>query len=312
MPHFEKKSRVRVAEICSSQSLRILVLLAFCMPLSTCIAVDPMIPPCEPVPYEKQVCYYNESFEINLDGNIDETAWEDYAHWEHVDYSMGTVIHPDNDADASYDFACVADSQNMYFAFRVRDDSWKIGRTETDQCNFYLDDSIEIEIDQDASGKATFDGNDTQMVLKAASENDLRLVVGGCPDSLGGDFIVNGGDIQDVKGVLQLDFDDEQLYRGFFVEVSIPLNALKRQDPSNVQELWKIEPYEGNQIGFQTGFNDRDDLDTMNRDHKLIWGKKDRVDDFSWKDPKYLGKIEFCHVDLGDHDTNIDAEPVTD
>ena len=264
-------------------------LLAAWVPLTTCTSVDSMMPPCTPVHYQRQICYFNESFDITLDGNFDEPAWTfASASWEQVDFTKGKGTLPENDADASFEFACVADSNNMYFAFNVTDNVWKTEHNLNERCIFYFDDSLEITIDQDSGSTKEYDGDDAQITVKALSEDDLQLVAGGCSDSAD---ILRGGELEELEGALKLNLDETSKYCGFSVELSVPLKTTVGD------RGWDIVPYDGNTIGFQAGFNDRDNDDAQKRDHKLIWGKKDQKNDLTWTTPAYLETLEFCHVD---------------
>ena len=64
-----------------------------------------------------------EATEVKIDGQIKESVWQ-FAPWHKVTHDMA----PDNreggpdDEDASYEFACVANSEFLYAAFKVSDD----------------------------------------------------------------------------------------------------------------------------------------------------------------------------------------------
>jgi len=65
------------------------------------------------------------TFTVTLDGDF--ADWPDVP-WQQVTHDMGWSNRPDakkpnNDNDASYEFACVADENNLYVAIKTWDDA---------------------------------------------------------------------------------------------------------------------------------------------------------------------------------------------
>ncbi|RKY05608.1 hypothetical protein DRP77_00475 [Candidatus Poribacteria bacterium] len=204
---------------------------------------------------------------ITLDGKFDD--WPSVVPWHKVPHDRGTQPAPD-DNDASYEFACVADENYLYVAFKVRDDKKVVG--EDTGCNVWKDDSVEVYIDGGNEKANSYDANDSQVTIG-------RDNVGGDPEhpKLGGCVGQLQGPNTGTKAfVVDTDY-------GWAVEAALPL------------ETWGIELRDGLVIGFNTHLNDDDDKGP--RDHKLIWSEKD-VADTSWKDPSVFGELKFVEVKL--------------
>ena len=73
---------------------------------------------------------------------------------------------------------------------------------------------------------------------------------------------------------------------GWNVEAAVPLTSKGK---------WDIKPKDGLIIGFNVHFNDDDD--GGDRDHKLIWSKKD-IDDQSWQNTARFADMKFVAVTL--------------
>lgn len=240
--------------------------------------------PCgDPIPYERQICPYPLTPE--LDGNLDDEAWS-YGYWEQITSEMGTVPAAD-DSDASFEFACVADDDFIYIAFRVTDDTLITG--ETTGCDVYKDDSIEFYIDGCAERASDYDGDDAQIVIGAETAGvteQSEMALGGChtfgPDS--------GTRVR-----------TELTDNGWVGEVAIPL------DPDG-DDGWAIERAHGQIIGFNTHYND-DDLGGDGQNSKLIWGLKDRESDNSWNNPQNFNELQFCSIYGPDTGTGSEVEP---
>lgn len=237
---------------------------------------------CAPIPYERQIC----SFPLTpvLDGNTNDDVWAN-ARWETVSSAMG-FIAADSDADASFDFACVADADNIYIAFRIHDDVIVSG--ETGDCDIYLDDSLELYIDACYQPESSYNGDDAQITLGAENigVTDQSQIVwnGGC-----GNSGIPGPDTgSQAVAVTTAD--------GWAGEIAIPLN---------VTNGWAITPADGKIIGFNIHYNDDDDQG--DRDSKLIWGLKDRETDGSYSSTAQFDTLQFCQVGSMPTDT-----PTTD
>ncbi|HEX28782.1 TPA: hypothetical protein ENG04_01730 [Candidatus Poribacteria bacterium] len=212
---------------------------------------------------------YNCAFPytVKLDGKFND--WPKAVPWHKVPHDMGTQPAPD-DKDASYEFACLADEQFLYVAFKVYDDKKVVD--EDTGCDVWKDDSVEIYIDGGNEKAGAYDGNDSQVTIG-------RDNVGGDPDNpkLGGCVgQLQGPNTKTKAFVVDTDY-------GWAVEAALPL------------ETWGIKLSDGLVIGFNTHLNDDDDKGP--RDHKLIWSAKD-VADRSWTDPSVFGELKFVKVNL--------------
>jgi hypothetical protein len=225
------------------------------------------------VPFERIICPY--PLTPTMDGELDDDAWQS-ASWEFVDYTHGSVPS-DNDIDASMEFACVADADYIYFAYRVRDDVVYSG--ENTACDVWKDDSIEFYIDECYERAPSYDGNEAQITVGAENigvTEQSDIVFGGC----GGPF--QGPDTQSISYSVTMD-------GGWMGELAVPLKP---------EGGWSIDRADGQIIGFNAHYNDDDD--GGERDHKLIWSAKDMEYDLSWTDPEKFGELQFCNINGSD------------
>jgi hypothetical protein len=226
----------------------------------------------EPVPYERQICGF--PLTPTVDGNLDEWVWQS-ADWAGVDYTMGPSA-ADSDADASFELACVADLDFVYFAFRITDDVIVTG--ESSGCDLFGDDAIEIFIDGCYEPAGTYDGDEAMITIGADSigiTDPGSVVLGGCS----GPF--SGADTGSIVHTIATE-------AGWKGEVAVPLRPAGDLG-------WDLTPAEGQVIGFNAAYNDDDD--GGDRDHKLIWALNDRLEDRSWTDPRQFGELQFCPVE---------------
>jgi len=194
---------------------------------------------------------------INLDGNLGDWAGVEFIL---VPHDQGTGPAPD-DADASLEFAAVANDDWLYVAINVRDDTIVSGETDN-----YQDDSVEIYIDANHARAEEYEDDDAQITICAGS-------IGQAVD----DPMITGSSGADALGVQAAVV---AAAGGWIVEAAIPINCSK----------WNISTAAGNVIGFNVHFNDDDDRD--GRDHKLIWSDLD-VDDASWNNPTRFADLTF-------------------
>lgn len=194
---------------------------------------------------------------VTLDGNLGDWGGVEFIL---VPHDKGTGPAPDN-ADASIEFAAVADDSWLYVAIDIKDDSIISGETDN-----WEDDSVEVYIDANHARTETYEGDDAQITIGAAS--------------IGGDIqnpVITGSsgaaDIGTQAAVVES-------AGGWIVEAAIPLNSPK----------WNIRPSAGMVIGFNVHFNDDDD--NGGRDHKLIWSDLD-VDDQSWNNTTRFADLTF-------------------
>jgi hypothetical protein len=194
---------------------------------------------------------------ITLDGNLADWAGVEFIL---VPHDKGTGPAPD-DADASLEFAAVADDDWLYVVIDIKDDTIISGESDN-----WEDDSVEIYIDANHARTETYEDDDAQITIGAASIGQpvASPVITG---SSGAADIGTQAAVVTTAG-------------GWIVESAIPLICGK----------WSISPAAGNVIGFNVHFNDDDD--NGGRDHKLIWSDLD-VDDASWNNPTRFADLTF-------------------
>jgi hypothetical protein len=194
---------------------------------------------------------------ITLDGNLGDWAGVEFIL---VPHDKGTAAAPD-DADASLEFAAVADDDWLYVAIDVKDDTIISGESDN-----WEDDSVEIYIDANHARTETYEDDDAQITIGAGSIGqavDSPIITG----SSGAADIGTQAAVVATAG-------------GWIVEAAVPMNCSK----------WSLNSAAGNVIGFNVHFNDDDDNDT--RDHKLIWSDLD-VDDASWNNTTRFADLTF-------------------
>ena len=206
-------------------------------------------------------------YTVKLDGNLDD--WPSVVSWHKVPCTRGTQPAPD-DKDASYEFACVADADFLYVAFKVYDDTKVVD--ENTGCDVWKDDSVEVYIDGGNEKAKAYDANDSQVTIGRDNiGGDInKPKLGGCVGAL------QGPTTGAKAAVVDTDY-------GWAVEAALPFAT------------WKITPKDGLVIGFNTHLNDDDDKGE--RDHKLIWSEKD-IADSSWSDPSVFGELKFVRTDF--------------
>lgn len=209
---------------------------------------------------------------VEVDGDFGDFAWR-FAGWHFVDNKTGTGPAP-NEANASISFAAVADNSWLYVALRVKDD--KIIRGEEPPGSSWKDDSVEIYIDPNHGETAGYEAKkgdwDAQITIPADN-------IGKDPNKpdLGG---TGDGATTGTKAAVV------ETAEGWDVEAAIPLDSKNK---------WDIKPEDGLIIGFNIHLNDDDD--GGDRDHKLIWSKKD-IDDRSWTDTTRFADLQFVSLKL--------------
>ena len=209
-----------------------------------------------------------EDKEINLDGKITERYWQ-FAPWHKISHDMVNVDNPfpsDNDADASMEFACVANSNFLYFGAKVKDD-----KIFADAGIWWQNDAIEVYIDGGEDKAGSYDSNDIQ----------LGMVVDG----------KQTGGVNNAPAVQIFDLEDagfkfvtSKTKDGWELEAKIPLSPFS----SNIAN--------GKVIGFNVHYNDDDD-GGVTREHKLNWSANDN-DDTSYTNPKKFAELEFIKAKL--------------
>jgi hypothetical protein len=188
---------------------------------------------------------------------------------------MGWDTRPDDDGDASCEFACVADENYLYVAVKTRDDA-KCVDEDTGR-GLFQDDSVEIYVDGDNSKPSEYEPDVCQITIG-------RYNVGGDPDNPKlSDF--RGwnwrGAAPDETGTKAAVVDTGY---GWAVEAAIPL------------AFFGIRPTNGTVIGFNIHLNDDDDWGE--RDHRLGWSKAELAgDDVAYINPSVFGKLRFVSID---------------
>jgi hypothetical protein len=198
---------------------------------------------------------------VTLDGDFGD--WPNVP-WHKITHDMGWD-NPDSDADGSVEFACVADSDYIYFALKVWDDSKIVD--ENTGSDVWQDDSVEVYVDGGNEKVGAYDANDRQLTI-------------------GRDNI--GGDIDDPKmggqgpgsGTKAAVIDTNY---GWAVEAATPLAT------------YGIPAVEGTVIGFNVQLNDDDD--GGGRDHKLAWSSVELASgEASWTNPQMFAELQFVSV----------------
>ncbi len=192
---------------------------------------------------------------VTLDGNLADWAGAEFVF---VPHDKGTGPAPD-DADASFDFAVLVDSDWLYVAFDINDEAINAGET-----NNYQDDSVEIYIDANHARTETYEDDDAQIAIGAWD-------IGG---DVNNPVLSAGADTGTRAAVVEK-------AGGWIVEAAIPLS----------NSHWDIDTSAGNVIGFNVHFND-DDVPGGTRENKLIWSDLD-VDDQSWQNPSRFADLTF-------------------
>ncbi len=194
---------------------------------------------------------------VTLDGNLDDWGGAEFIL---VPHDKGTGPAPD-DADASLEFAVLADDSWLYVAIDIKDDTIISGESDD-----WQDDSVEVYIDANHARTETYEDDDAQITIGAGSIGqavDSPVITG---SSGAADIGVQAAVVATAGG--------------WIVEAAIPLNCDK----------WSISTAAGTVIGFNVHFNDDDDND--GRDHKLIWSDLD-VDDNSYNNPTRFADLTF-------------------
>ncbi|MFC1716013.1 sugar-binding protein [Candidatus Poribacteria bacterium] len=215
-----------------------------------------------------QCAFPVEDILIKVDGKLTEIQWQ-FAPWHSMSHDMVNVANPfpaDDDEDASMEFACFANSENLYFGAKVLDDE-----VVMDSATWWQDDAIEVYIDGGNEKAAAYDENDIQLGMVADGE--------------GTDGVNNPPAVQiaDLEGA-GFEFVVVETANGWDLEAKIPL------------EPFGISVANGVKIGFNIHYNDDDDgADT--RESKLNWSENDDNDN-SYTNPQKLAELEFVNANL--------------
>lgn len=210
-------------------------------------------------------------FTVTLDGDLGD--WPAVP-WHKITHDMGWAPLPDDDNDGSYEFACVADGDNLYIGIKTWDDAKCVDEDVGD--SVYQDDSMELYIEADNSKPGEYEADCCQITVG-------RYNVGGNPNDTklncwrGG----NGqGQAACETGTKAAVVDTNY---GYAMEIAIPF------------AFFGISPADGTMVGFNIQLNDDDD--NGGRDHKLSWSAKEREgDESAWSDPSVFGTVELVSI----------------
>jgi fibronectin type 3 domain-containing protein len=180
-----------------------------------------------------------------IDGTVD-ASWSS-AGANGITHASGTIS---SSADLSATWKGLWDGGSLYILVDVTDDV-----KNNDSANSYDDDSVEVYLDADKNGGASYDANDRQIVY---GYNDAALAEGAGRSITGATFAK-----ADPSGT------------SYRVEIKIP---------------WSIAAYTptaGNVIGIDVHINDDDDGTA--RDGKLMWND---TTDGAWGNPGLFGTAQ--------------------
>jgi hypothetical protein len=210
-----------------------------------------------------------------VDGSFDEPAWEGVT-WEKDDHSIG--LQPDGPDDASYQFAVVADMENIYVAVKIKDDVIQSNIFEWP--DYYQEDSIEFFIDAGNEKRTTYDKNDAQVTIAAGNIGKGLLatkITEGKIDTSEGNLAISGKGIYRDLGVSAACIEAEG---GWQAEIVIPLK----------NKYFELVPENGLVIGWGVQYND-DDAGS-GRNHQVIWHVKDKTN-LSWMQASVFSNLTF-------------------
>ncbi len=236
---------------------------------------------------------------LDLDGELDEEAWSRAAWhgWTNPsDQARGDPfagISPEEDLE--FEWAALADEEFLYVAWRITDDIKQ--NEEQSLCDVWRDDSVEVYIDAENDGPECLEPGDAQCYgtddaqITVGLENDgfgdpELLVFGGVAGGRNCDFA--GSHPEVAQGVVQSVTDEDEMYVGWQAEIAIALTTEGNNDDGT--PAWAIEPDHCQTIGFN--IHGQDDDDGGDRDHKLMWSKKE-VTESAWRNPGAFGKLVF-------------------
>ncbi len=264
---------------------------------------------------------------VTLDGILDEPVWKRAAfHTVNTVLETGVPLELDPpELDWSMIYACCADQDFLYVAWKVVDDTLIAKQPGNTGCDVWKDDSVEFYIDAlnngpscPSDGVTCYVADDAQITVGAdqignepgnPEQPDCPedtpveecLKIGGVAGKPSCDF---GGPAPGlVKGVVQ-DLQHGDLsgtfgdgLTGWQAEIAIALDTLGNGDDGT--PTWTIVPDHGTCLGWSAQGND-DDSDEIpiapavgtDRDHKLAWAKRE-VAESAWRNPGVFGKLSF-------------------
>jgi hypothetical protein len=245
-------------------------------------------------------------YEIELDGILDEPAWERAAFqgWVNTSDPPRELDPPEEDAD--FIWAAVADRNFLYVAWKVADDSRAVNQSIG--CDVWQDDSIELYFDARNNGPdclagttSCYEADDTQLTIGVdqIGVTDPELLQFGGVGAAGLCDFAAGPAPEVMKGIVidlqEGDIDNpfgEGSAAGWQGEIAIALDTIGNADDGT--PTWTVDPSHGFCTGWNLQLNDDDEDPTpgTQRDHKLIWSLKETTES-SWRNPGAFGKLQF-------------------
>ena len=219
-------------------------------------------------------CHFPRTAEV--DGTFDEPAWEGVV-WASDFHFVG--LPADGPEDVFYEFAVVADMENLYVAFKIKDDVIQSGLYEWP--DYYNEDSIEFFIDAGYERRTSYDKNDAQVTIASTNIGkgllSTKLDEGGMIDTSEGNLAVSGKGIYKELGVSAACVAVEG---GWLVETKMPLK----------NKRFELVPEDGLVIGWGVQYNDNDS--GSSRQHQVVWQERDKTN-LSWKQANVFSPLTF-------------------
>jgi len=195
---------------------------------------------------------------VNLDG--------DFSEWQGVEtvrVTTGPQMTADPNLNGAFEFAAVADADNLYVLLRVEDANIVAGQHGVmywfeDSVEIYVNGTGDLELTSYAPGVAQI----TVPAVNIGRPVDQSLIVG-----------INHESVPARAAVVATD-------NGYAMEVAIPLRT----------NVWTLDPASDVPIGFQIQVNSSSGGD---RDAKLSWSPRDQSEDRSYTDPSVFGQLVF-------------------
>ncbi|MBC7810771.1 MAG: cellulase family glycosylhydrolase [Burkholderiales bacterium] len=221
-----------------------------------------------------EVYYAAFPLTMQVDGNLSE--WENVPQVTFVDGPQPAANPQQN---GMVTFAAAADSDNLYFAFVVRDSSIIAGQHGQDYWN---EDSVELYINATGNLSLTnFMPGVAQITIPAANiGTNAALTTGQNAAALG------------VRPVVV------RTATGYAIEMAVPLRTSQ----------WNIVPTDGGTLGFNVQLNGATQTD---RDIKLSWSSDDQSSDQSYRNPSVFGQLVFFELGAADGLSALAAAPAT-
>lgn len=214
-------------------------------------------------------------YTITVDGKLDEAAWSDpLVIWQHV---VDDEQNPaDSEADLSYDFAVLADSDNLYIGARVKDDVLHADGT----AEAYKDDALEVYVDAGNEKNDTQQPSTPDWLAPGPDDNDAQWVANIDGDKYAATYANPLADPSQLTAAPAHATAD-----GYTIELALPL-ALPNKT---------VVPEEGTVIGLQVAVDDDDNVGDEGGEHQAFFSNPNGTDGGqSWHMPAVWGTATFC------------------